>query len=196
MRRVLAVVLTGLGTFFLAMALLIRFFVLDQVIKFPLNEVKTYTLTGTGMSYLSPATGLGVTGASLRTVVNIRGDGPAGSSSTAVWDDANAVYDDHRSTRAPFSLTTVRVAFDRRTGQLLNCCQAKVGSTSVPMSSLAFVWPFGAQQKTYDVFDVRLLKPVPARYLGQATVAGVGTFIYRYTISGQKIGNRTLGNAK
>ena len=38
MRRVLGVVLTGLGAFFLVVALLFRFYMPGQVIKFPLNE--------------------------------------------------------------------------------------------------------------------------------------------------------------
>ena len=44
MRRVLGLTLTGLGAFFLALALLLRFYLPGQVIKFPLNEYVVSTL--------------------------------------------------------------------------------------------------------------------------------------------------------
>ena len=50
MRRVVGLTLTGLGAFFVAAALLLRFYVADQVIKFPLNEYVVLTFTGNGLS--------------------------------------------------------------------------------------------------------------------------------------------------
>src|SRR5260370_21164756 len=53
MRRVLGASLTGLGAFFLVLALLLRFVLPSQVIKWPLNEYQVTSLTGHNVSYFN-----------------------------------------------------------------------------------------------------------------------------------------------
>ena len=79
MRRVLGVVFTGLGAFLLVLALLFRFYLPGQVIKFPLNEYSVSSLTGTDASYFSSQTATEVTGAKVRAVSTTQGDVAAGS---------------------------------------------------------------------------------------------------------------------
>ena len=54
MRRVAGLVMSALGTFLVVLALLLRFYVAGQAIKFPLNENSISTLTANNASYFSP----------------------------------------------------------------------------------------------------------------------------------------------
>ena len=93
MRRNAGAVLVGLGSFLIVMALALPYYIVGQVVKFPLSENETTTLTGTGMSYFSAAKDTEVTGADIRTTDTITGDPAAGSSSVAVWNEFRYVYD-------------------------------------------------------------------------------------------------------
>jgi hypothetical protein len=194
MRRVLGVVLTGLGAFFLVVALLFRFYMPGQVIKFPLNEYTVSTLSGTNVSYFSSQTGAEVTGATVRAVSTTQGDVTAGSSSTAVWNDITGVFDITHSSSpgSPISYATERLAFDRRTGLLVNCCGAEIGTKRPKMSGQGFVWPIGTQQQTYHIFDTTLLKPEPVTFTGTGTVDGMNVDIFSEYIDNQKLGTVSL----
>lgn len=194
MRRVLGVVLTGLGAFFLMVALLFRFYMPGQVIKFPLNEYSVSTLTGTNVSYFSSQTSAEVTGATVRAASTVQGDVAAGSSSTAVWNDITGVFDITHSSSpgTAISYSTERLAFDRRSGLLVNCCGAEIGTKPVKMSGQGFVWPIGTQQQTYKIFDTTLLKPEPVTFTGTSTVDGMNVDIFTEYINNQKLGTVSL----
>lgn len=194
MRRVLGVVLTGLGAFFLVVALLFRFYMPGQVIKFPLNEYSVSSLTGTNVSYFSSQTGAEVTGATVRAESTVQGDVAAGSSSTAVWNDITGVFDITHSSSpgSPISYSTERLAFDRRTGLLVNCCGAEIGTKRVKMSGQGFVWPIGTQQQKYQIFDTSLLKPEPVSFTGTSTIDGMNVDIFTEYINNEKLGTVSL----
>src|SRR5215469_6801924 len=128
MRRVLGVVLTGLGAFFLVLALLFRFYLPGQVIKFPLNEYTVSDLIGTNVTYFSNQTLKEVTGATVRAVSTVQGDVAAGNSSTAVWNDVTGVFDisSGPSPGTPIGYSSERIAFNRRSGLVINCCGAAI----------------------------------------------------------------------
>ena len=194
MRRVVGLTLTGLGAFFVASALLLRFYVPGQVIKFPLNEYVVLTFTGNGLSYFSVAQLKEVSGVSMRATSTFRGDVKAGSSSVAVWDNFTALED--VTNHQPVQYSSQRAAFDRRTGALGNCCGAAVDSnTKVRQSGLAFVWPIGTQKQTYQVFDTTLLKPVPAPYSGTTAIDGMTAYKFVEHVSHQPFGQQAVPRA-
>src|SRR5689334_7769460 len=120
MRRVAGFTLAGLGVVLIAAAVLLPTYVSGQIVKFPLDEHTTATLAGTGVSYFSQVKLTEKTGVSVRATYTIKGDAPAGSSSTAVWDETASVRD--VTNGLPVSTVTpplrVRPAH-RRTGRLL-----------------------------------------------------------------------------
>src|SRR5260370_38760272 len=91
MRRVLGTTLTGRGAFFLVLALLLRFVLPGQVVKWPLNEYQKTTLTGHGVSYFSQKVLREANGVTAQATSTVEGDVAAGTSSTAVWKDLTAV---------------------------------------------------------------------------------------------------------
>ena len=178
MRRIIGLALAGLGAFLLVAAVLSRTYLAGQLVKFPLNTYVKTTLVGKDVSYFSPSLVRPVTGATMKVTDTVKGDGAAGSSSTAVWDEFTYLYD--TTNRVEFQYSTRRAAFDRRTGVLVDCCGANIGGNSaIRQTGLSgYVWPFSTQKQTYGVFDTTLLKPMPFRYAGTGTIRGIG--VYRF----------------
>jgi Porin PorA len=194
MRRVVGLTLTGLGAFFLALALLLRFYVPSHAIKFPLNEYDVSTLTGDNMTYFSQKDLTDLGGVAMRATSTVEGDVAAGSSSTAVWQEFTALQD--VSNNSPVSYSSQRLAFNRRTGVLVNCCGSRVGNhTNLHLGGQGYVWPFNTQQRTYQVFDTTLLKPEPFKYEGSTTVDGVSAYKFVEQVSNQQFGTQTLPGA-
>jgi Porin PorA len=191
MRRVVGLTLTGLGAFFFALALLLKFYVPGQVIKFPLNEYAVSTLAGGNMTYFSQHDLTDLAGVTMHATTTVEGDVAAGTSSTAVWQEFVALQDVSNNT--PVSYTSQRLAFDRRTGVLVNCCGDRIGSnTKVHLSGQGYVWPFNTQKRTYQVFDTTLLKPEPFRYEGSVTVDGITAYKFVEQVSNQQFGTQSL----
>ena len=191
MRRVLGLTLTGLGAFFLALALLLRFYLPGQVIKFPLNEYVVSTLTGHNASYFSQKQVVEVPNVNVKATSTVEGDVTAGSSSTAVWDDFTAIQD--TSNNEPIQYNSQRSAFDRHTGLLVNCCGAYINNNpNVHQTGQGYVWPIGTQKKTYQVFDATLLKPEPFTYQGTTTVQGMTAYKFVEHVTNQQFSSQTL----
>jgi hypothetical protein len=191
MRRVTGLVLSGLGAFLIVLAVLTRFVVVGEAVKFPLNENAITTLTANNASYFSPAAVGPKTGVTLQDTLTVQGDNAAGTTTRAVWNEFSYVYD--QTNHAAVSFQTNRVAFDRRSGETINCCGTAIGTRSnLNLSGLYYVWPFNSQKKTYQVFDATLLKPVPYTYAGTAVVNGESTYKYVANIAPTQAGTQTV----
>ena len=190
MRRVSGVILVGLGAFFIALALMLRFYVAGQLIKYPLDEYQVSTLQGSNVTYFSASKLKDLT-VNVTITDTIRGDVAAGNSQRAVWNEFTDTRD--TSNGVEIQPSTRRVAFDRSSGQIVNCCGNQVnGDSSVNQTGLAFFWPFNAQKKTYTVFDTTADKPLPASFAGTDTVDGLSVYKYVENVSGEPAGSQTL----
>ncbi len=191
MRRV-GLVLAGLGTCLIVFAVLQAFWVTGQVIKFPLNEYATVTLTDPNATYFSVAKLTEMTGVNLEATYTIKGNAAAGSSSTAVWNQFVYVYD--QSDKAAVQSMTRTFAFDRRSAQLTNCCGANVnGNSSVQQHGyVGYVLPIGTKKQTYDVFDTNLNKAVPFTYAGIGDVDGTQAYKFNENVAATQNGTQTV----
>jgi len=194
MRRVLGLVFTGLGAFFFVLALLLRFYLPGQLVKFPLNQYLVTTLQGRA-SYFSQKELRELTGVSARATSTIVGDVSAGSSSVAVWTEFTAVED--LGNRAPIEYLTQRSGFGRRSGAVADCCGAyvsisNVGTSRAAQSGQGFVWPVGVQKQDYQVFDPVLRKPEPYRYAGTSAVDGMTADKFVEHVANQQFASQTL----
>ena len=192
MRRVIGLTLAGLGAFLVVGALLLPTYVAGQLIKYPLNEYLKTSLQGTNVSYFSPSMIRPVTGATLEVTSTVKGDAAVGTSSTAVWNGFTYLYD--TTNHQPFEYSARRFAFDRRTAELVTCCGANIdGNTSIHQAGLVgFLWPFGTQQRTYQVFDPAANRAMPARYAGTATIDGIGVYRYVEHVVHVRVGSQSL----
>ncbi len=191
MRRVTGLVASALGAFLIVLAVLTRFVVVGEAVKFPLNENTISTLEAPNASYFSAAKLAEQTGVTLEDTTTVQGDNAAGTETRAVWNEFSYIYDLTNHSAVQYS--TNRLAFDRRTGELINCCGSAIGiNTTLNMSGLGSVWPLGTQKKTYQVYDTTLLKPVPTTYEGTAVVDGESTYKFVETVAPTKSGTQTL----
>jgi len=192
MRRVIGLVLAGLGAFLIVAALLLPTYVAGQLVKFPINTYVVTTLLGPNVSYFSPSMVRPVSGATMRITDTVKGDGAASTSSTAVWDEFTYLYD--VTNAKVFQYSSRRAAFDRRTSQLVDCCGAHVGgNTSIHQSGLSgYVWPIGAEAQTYNVFDTTVNRPMPYTYAGMSAIHGITVYRFVEHVSHSRAGSQTL----
>jgi len=200
MRRVVWSVLTGLGVFFIVLALLSRFFVPGQAVKFPLNEVSKTTLQATGASYFSPRFITEESGVTLQTTNTTLGDVAAakskglGSSHVAVWRLYSAVEDITNHTAVSIPAAPNVLAFDRKTGALVPWSGNSVNGTHVNVTSdeQGPLFPLGTKKHDYKVYDTTLKKPVLFTYKGITSTDGVATYVFAANVSAQQVGTQTL----
>lgn len=198
MRRALGTALTGLGAFFLVLAVLLRFVLPGQIIKWSLNEYQVTTLTGHGISYFSQSQLKEINNVNARATLTVEGDVAAGSSSIAVWNEFTAVEDTTNGQAIQY--VQQRSAFDRHSGLIVDCCGASVSITNVGafyghQSGLAYVWPIGTQPITYEVFDPFLRRPEPYRYAGTATTDGVRSYKFVEQETNQRFATQNVPGA-
>lgn len=190
MRRGIGLTLTGLGAFLLALGLFMRYWVPGQALRFPLNEYQVISMSGNDVSYFSAPLLHEFTGVTATFTKTIEGDVPSGSASTAVWGSFTAIEDTRDNTAIQF--LSQRSAFNRRTGVLVTCCGANVGGNAKVQQTGQFVFPFGTQHKTYELFDSTMLEPVPVQFAGTATVDGLAVDKFTEQIQGRQFGQQTL----
>lgn len=193
MRRVIGLVLVGLGAFLLILGVLARFYLPGQIVKYPLDQYIIATLHDPNGSYFSAAK-LRELNVPITATDTIRGDVTAGSRNTAVYNEFTATRDDTNGVN--FDYLVRHAAFDRRTGLLKNCCGSYIndgtGNRVVHLSGQGFYWPIDAEKKTYQIFDTTLDKAVPAKFAGTATVAGLQTYRYVEQVPPQQFATQTL----
>src|SRR6266568_4373393 len=198
MRRVVWPVLTGLGVFFIVLALLSRFFVPGQAIKFPLNEYRTTTLQADNASYFSPKFVTEESGVTLQATTTTRGDVAAAksidSSRVAVWQTYTAIEDTSNHTPVDIPAAGNSLAFDRKTGALVSWSGNSVEGThvSVTPNEQGSVFPLGTKKQNYQVFDTTLKKPVTFRYKDITATDGVATYVFVATVPSQQIGTQPV----
>jgi hypothetical protein len=186
-RHVVGLVLAGVGTFLVVCAVLLPTWVTGQVVKFPLNEYETATLAASNASYFNASSLTEKTGVNLQATYTIKGDAAKGSSSIAVWNEYSYVYD--LTNPQPVQQMTRTFAFDRKTGQLVNCCGASLnGDTSIQQRGLVgYVFPIGTKKQTYNVFDTTLNQPVPFTYAGTTTVHGAQAYEFVENVAPRQV---------
>jgi hypothetical protein len=191
MRRITGLVASGLGAFLIGVALLIHFFVVNVAVKFPLNAYTKTKLEGQNMSYFSNTKLTELSSVTMRATNTTKGDVAAGTNSRAVYDTFSYLYD--VTNKKPYSYSLTRLAFDRRTGALINCCDTAVDThTNIRVSGIGLLFPLGTKKQTYQVFNTTLLKAVPARYVGEDTVDGLTTYKFVSEIPATKVGDQQV----
>ena len=175
-------VLAGLGAFLVVFGLLIRFYAAPRLIAAPAGFYLTVTLADPHASYFDESALTTRRGVTLTYDDTIRGDAAASIGTIAVWDQFTVLEDLKRNIQ--LTATFQRSAFNRRTGELTNCCGASVNDdTQVRQDGISVVfWPIGTQQTTYQVYDTNTERAWPASYSGTARVQGLLTYVFTQRI--------------
>ncbi|MFA1547158.1 DUF3068 domain-containing protein [Actinomadura chokoriensis] len=202
MRRIIGASLIGLGAFLLAAGVLTRFYVAPTLIGAPADVYQVTRLKAENASYFDATATTPRTGATIVATNTVRGDPGSTHDGVAVWDSATIVQDADRGTT--IEIQRQRYAFDRRTGELRNCCGAAIGGdASVPQSGVGLFWPVEARKKGLELFDPATLRTWPVAFDGEERVGGVLTYRFVERIPETRVPGATpavpgelLGRAK
>ncbi len=171
--------LAGLGAFLMTFGLLLRFYTAPRLIAAPAGISSTVTLADPHASYFDESSLTPRHNVTLTFDETIRGDAGVSTGTIAVWDLFTVLEDLKRNIQ--LNVAFQRSAFDRRTGELTNCCGASVNDdTQVRQDGIGAVkWPIGTRKTTYQVYDLNTERAWPAVYAGTARAKGLLT--YRFT---------------
>jgi hypothetical protein len=180
--RTLRPVLAGLGAFLVVVGLLLRFYAAPRLIAAPADFYAVISLTDPRASYFDESTLTSVRDVTLTYTNTIRGDPAASTGTVAIWDSYTVLQDPKR--KIQLQATFQRSAFNRRTGELANCCGASVNDdTRVRQDGIGVVfWPIDTRQTSYQVYDTNTERAWPARYSGTAVIQGLTTYVFTQRI--------------
>lgn len=184
MRKVLPAVVIGLGAFLLTMGLLLKFVAYPRLAVVPLDMNTQAVVVDDDASFfdadnVKPATG------KLTTISTVIGDPQASEDASEQTGRKVAVWElgqksDNNDDNYPMSASTERVAFDRTTGEAINCCEENVDGTQVTHEGLVVKFPFDTQPvDTYRWWDGNTKAAYPVKYEGEDEVQGMG--VYKFT---------------
>lgn len=187
MRHATDLVLVVLGAFTIAAGVLIRFYVAPRVIQAPVDTYQVTTLRAENATYFDADALKPRTGATVTATSTVRGDVPSSHDGIAVWDSFTAVEDLAR--HRVIDVQRYRVAFDRHTGLLTNCCGAAVqGDADVRQSGLGLFWPIKVAKTDYRLFDTETRRAWTISYDGEDSVDGVRAYRFVQHIPTTKVG--------
>jgi hypothetical protein len=171
----LRVVLAGVGAFLLVAGILLRFYAAPQLVAAPTGTYETLVLVSPHASYFDEGALVTRSNVRLTYTLTIRGDQRASNNTTGIWDTFASLADPVRHNVV--NSVSQRYAFNRRTGQLSNCCGASVNdSTQIRQSGIGLFWPIGTKKQTYSVFENNSMKAWPAYYVRETKDTGVQTY--------------------
>jgi hypothetical protein len=184
MRRAAVYVLTGLAVFFLALAALLKFYVVPNVLVTPLDQFAESFAPGPGTIF-SPSELVEREGVDMVAHRTLRGDVAASSTDVGVWDESVVLSDSEGNM---LNTTTDRVAWDRKTGMAVNCCDENVDGVPTKHKGLSYKFPFHAEKKSYLFFDTTAKVARPMRYQASEKIQGLTVYRYQQRVEPSQIG--------
>lgn len=193
MKRVLGLVLLGLGAFLVVLAPFVKWYVAPQLAVAPLacdpgplcdGGVSVSPSSGVATTLFDPAT---LSPRSDVALVSTRRVSPDQAASDG--PNNQTVYDSFQDVTDPDGVTvdasTERIAFDGHTSEMINCCNANEDGTAITdFTGLnPYKFPFGTQKQTYQYFDGTLSKALPMEYQDTEEIQGLNTYRFVQTIA-------------
>lgn len=176
-RRVLGLVLLGLGGLCLGAALAIRLFLAPALVSLPLDQEASAEVSDDGATYLDLGELEEVEGP-ITARLTVQGDPTADEASgdVAVWNSGTAITDeDGDLVIAP---TEVVNCLDRETAEAVACDARSLNGEPADIEGLTLTFPFDTQQRDHDLWNNSAGAAYPARYEGEDEVEGVA--VYRF----------------
>lgn len=196
MRRVLGLVLLGLGAFLLIAAVMVRFYAYPNLAVAPIDQNSVTELESEGATIFDTGTLEEVTtdlDVSSRTVGDVEGTEDAGDD-IRVWVSMTTF---RTSDGTIVSQSTERSPFDATSGEAVNCCGAfdevaQGDRVEVKREGLIFKFPFNTQKQTYQWWDGTLNDTVEATYQGEDEIEGLTVYVFKTEVPRTQVGTRDL----
>ena len=180
--RVLALVLVGLGAFALVAALAVRLFLVDSVVKLPLDQESTPTAVAADMDWYAIGDGVqhrGGVGAINQTVLGDPGS-PSADGDTAVWSIGTVIKADDGTL---VDATEIRACVDRRDAAADPECESAAGAEGAAApEALTVTFPFHTERTDYEVYNSTAAAAFPAEYVGEEELQGLTVYRFEQTV--------------
>lgn len=180
MRRVIGLVLVGLGAFALVAALMVRAVLAPSVVKLPLDQDSEPTAVAADLDWFDIGAGKQHTGELGSVNQTVTGDpGAAGAGDdVAVWSIGTVVLAEDGETVV--NASDYRACLDRTKAVAVADCDSARGTEAFPDApqGLTVTFPFDTQKKSYDVYNSTTGKTFPAEYVGTEQLEGLT--VYRF----------------
>jgi hypothetical protein len=177
--RAVGLGLIGLGAFALAAALAVRLFLVDALVKLPLDQEAAPVAQGSDISYFDIAEQEQLDGLEATVLQEVEGDpthGDAGND-VAVWNFGSVMT---ATDGTELNVYTYRVCIDRSSAASEECDAQHVDyDRNVSIEGLTLTFPFGTEQRDYELFNPQTRQPWPAVFEGEEEIEGVA--VYRFT---------------
>ena len=190
MRKIIALVLVGLGAFLLVAAVVASTWVPAKVERTPLDTDKTTYLSGSAQK-ADPANDYALEPLDVVAFSTNQVDADASDDDVVAWvstlclvvdegDPTGCVDADDPQGRLISAETDV-FATDRHTGLTVND-DKYLPADATPQEGLQNKWPFGAEKKSYPVWDGLAGTAVEATYEDTVDIDGMETYHYVATV--------------
>lgn len=187
MRKIVALALVGLGVFLVVAGLVARAWAPAQIERTPLDTDNTTYLSGTAQV---PNADLVLEQTPVLAWSTNQADAHASDDDVVAFSTSLCLVRDQAGIDGCvdgddprlISAETDVFAADRHTGLSVNDPQY-LPADAVREAGLQNKWPFGAEKKTYPVWDGMVGDAVDATYQGTEDVDGLETYVYRAAAS-------------
>jgi Porin PorA len=184
MRRSVGLILLAVGTAFFALALSLRFYVMPSLLVTPIDQFAESIAPGTGTVF-NPTTLAEENNVDLVAHRTLRGDVAASSNKVGVWDESLILQ---KADGTLVNGAVDRVAWDRKTGEAVNCCDEAVDGKPTKHKGLSYKFPFHTKKQTYQFFDVTAKKAYPMSYKGSEEILGLTVYRFEQPIAPVQVG--------
>ncbi|HEX6467798.1 MAG TPA: DUF3068 domain-containing protein [Streptosporangiaceae bacterium] len=187
MQRTIGMLLIGVGTFFVTLSPLVRFYAANHLLALPIDTYDRTRLQAANGTYFDAGNLTLRQGVTIVATNTVRGDVRAGTDKVAVWDSFTSISD--ATTGTPIDFRQFRQPLDRHSSEIVSCCGAAVGNdTSVKQTGLGTVWPVAhVEKKSYLYFDVATKRALPMNFDGIDRVQGLRTYRFVQHVPDTKI---------
>ncbi|WP_031162433.1 DUF3068 domain-containing protein [Streptosporangium roseum] len=190
MTRIIGVVLVAVGAFLVVLAPLVRFQVGGSLIAAPAAQYGVSKLEAQGAQYFYPKALKVLTG-DLGITVTTRGDVSQAQGDRVVWDEFTAV-NDVTNGNPDVSFGERRSAFNKFTGEGVNCCAVSVDKKPSKLEGQIYKFPFDVEKKTYKVFNSTAGMAFDAEFVGEENVNGLPAYKFEQVAPSTKTETRTV----
>jgi hypothetical protein len=189
--RAVGLGLLRLGAFLLAAALAVKVFLVPTMVRLPLDQTGSTTVSDEDATFLDMKV-LEEQQGFAQANVKVQGDPAAedAGDDVAVWVSGTTITDEDGELVAPPTESTV--CLDRRTAESVPCDAAQINDEPADIEGLTVTFPLGTEARDYDVWNSNVGAAVTARYVGEEEVEGVSVYRFEQSIPDTVIDEREV----
>lgn len=194
-------IVIGFGAFFLTLALLLKFYAFEKLTVIPADTNTQQVLSDPNAKYFDAAslTFKQGTVTTRQTVVADKKAADEQGGNSIVLNINQSTDNDNEA--PPIDAFTSRVALNRHTGKVIECCNDNMNGKPVQHQGYTVKFPFGAGKGSYPYWDNTLQKTMTMKYAGTDKIRGLSVNRYhgvvpQTTYTKQAIPGFVFGGAK